>query len=199
MSTPPPPPGWLSAVRGVLLVARGKMEGLALFGATPEAFLASLAPLIAFPVAGAILVLLSGRVVQAAAAVLIAVTAQLAPPVLSHALARAWGREEAWLRFATAYNWCQWAVLAVTFVALSVLRLMMEVGLSEAGGDTLFAFGVGGYALWLHWRLARHGLDLSRWRATAMVLLVSLGTVVLVFGPLMARAVLELQRGLAGT
>ena len=196
---PKPVPQWLTALRGVALVGRGRMDGMALFGATPEAFLASLAPLLAFPAAGAILLLLSGKVVEAGAAVLITLVAQLAPPVLSYTLARAWRQEGGWLRYATAYDWSQWAILAVMFVLLAGLRLAMDAGLSEGGADTLFAFGVGGYALWLHWRLARHGLGLSRWRATAMVLVVSLGTVLLVFIPLLARAALELQKGPAGS
>lgn len=196
---PKPVPQWLAALRGVTLVGRGRMDGMALFGATTEAFLASLAPLLAFPAAGAILLLLSGKAVEAAAAILITLVAQLAPPVLSHTLARAWRQEEGWLRYATAYNWSQWAILAVMFGLLTVLRVAMDAGLSEAGADTLFAFGVGGYALWLHWRLSRHGLGLSRWRATAMVLVVSLGTVLLVFVPLLARAALELQKGPAGS
>lgn len=195
---PRPLPGWLSALQGIALVGRGRMDGIALFGATPEAFLASLAPLLAFSAARAILLLLSGQVAAAAAAMLITVVAQLAPPVLSHTLARAWRQDEGWLRYATAYNWSQWAVVAVAFVLLAVLRLALDFGLPEAGANTLFVSGVSGYALWLHWRLSRHGLGLSRWRATALVLLVTLGTVVLVLGPLLARAALEQQRGPVG-
>jgi hypothetical protein len=49
--------------------------------------------------------------------------------------------------------------------------------------DALFAICLGGYALWLHWFLARHGLALSGRRAALLVLGVNLGTALMVFGP----------------
>ncbi len=50
--------------------------------------------------------------------------------------------------------------------------------------------GLGGYALWLHWFLARHGLALSRFRAALLVVVVNLGTALLVLAP----RLLALQR-----
>jgi hypothetical protein len=44
-------------------------------------------------------------------------------------------------------------------------------------------FGLVGYALWLHWFVARHGLGLSGLRAVVMVLGVNFATVALVLGP----------------
>jgi hypothetical protein len=54
----PPPLG--NIVLGVLRLARGRADGFRQFGATREAFLASLAPLIAFPLVGGMLMLLGG-------------------------------------------------------------------------------------------------------------------------------------------
>ncbi len=51
---------------GVWRVARGRADGLARFGATTQSFLASLAPLIAFPLAGALLVLMRDGVAAGA-------------------------------------------------------------------------------------------------------------------------------------
>lgn len=186
------PPG-LIPLRGVLLLARGRAEGLARFRDTPEGFLASLASLLAMPLAGAVLLLLGGGVVQAAALMLLALVSQLAPPVLSHALARAFGRTEGWLRYATAYNWCQWAVLAVMAALLLVLGVVTGASPAAVIGSPAFGYAAGGYAMWLHWVLARHGLGLPGWRAAALVLLVALGTMILVIGPPVVRALRDLQ------
>ncbi len=191
MSGAPPPK--LTPLQGVLLLARGRAEGLACFRGTPEGFLASLVPLLAVPLAGAVLLLLGGGVVQAVALLLLALVSQLAPPVLSHALARAFGQEERWLRYATAYNWCQWAVLAVVAALLTVLGGVTGAPLPAVLGSPVLGYAAGGYAMWLHWVLARHGLGLPGWRAAALVLLVGLGTMILVFGPLLVRALRDMQ------
>lgn len=185
------PPVRFASLRGVLLLARGRKEGLLLFRATPEGFLASLAPLLSVPLAGAGLLLLGGGAVPALALLLIALTAQLAPPVLSHALARAWGREAGWLRYATAYNWCQWAVLALMLGLMAVLGALTGAPPPAVAATPLFSFATGGYALWLHWLVARHGLGLGGGRAALLVLLVSLGAMALVIGPALARALLD--------
>ena len=78
--------------------------------------------------------------------------------MLSYALARHWGREALWPRFATAFNWCQWAIPAVAFLLLLAVSLLIALGVpNEAGGPSVVA-GLAGYGLWLHWFLARHGL-----------------------------------------
>ena len=51
-----------------------------------------------------------GKTEDAATDFLATLIALLAPPVISQALARRWGRQERWFRFATAINWCQWAL-----------------------------------------------------------------------------------------
>src|ERR1700744_2339459 len=96
-----------NVVIGVLRVARGRADGMAQFGATRDAFLASLAPLIAFPLVGGVLMMLGGGGLDALTDLLATLCALLAPPVLSFEVARWWRREAEWLRFATAFNWCQ--------------------------------------------------------------------------------------------
>lgn len=180
-----------SALRGAWLLARGRAEGLALFRATPDGFLASLAPLLALPVAGAALLLLDGRPLQAVVWVLAAVTSQLAPPVLSHALARRWGRDGGWLRYATAFNWCGWVVMGVTLLLLAVLGAVTGAPLAAVMASPVVAYGTLAYALWLHWVVARHGLGLPGPRAALLVALVTVGTTVLLLGPLLAAVALN--------
>lgn len=180
--TPPAKPG-LRPLLGMVRLARGRVDGLEQFGDTPQAFLASLAPLLAFPIVGALLLLVSDGPLRALGTLLFTLVAQLSPPVLSHALARAWGREAQWLRYATAFNWCQWALPLAAMALLIVLQTALRAGLPEDAADTMLVLGLAAYGLWLNWLLARHGLSLSRGRAAALVALTNLGTILLALGP----------------
>lgn len=177
---------------GVFRVARGRADGIALFGDTPHAFLTSLAPLIAFPLVGGILMLLRGGGLRSIVDLLATVCALLAPPVLSFQFARIWQREGAWLRFATAFNWCQWALPVVAALMLLFLGFAMSVGLSQGPAGVSLVMALGAYGLWLHWFLARHGLAISGGRAAVLVLGVNLGTIAVVIVP---RLLLGLDRG----
>lgn len=172
-----------NALLGIALVARGRRDGLQQFGDTQEAFLASLAPLIAFPLVNAGLLLLDGKGWGAAEGFLQALCAVLGPPVLSQLLAQAWAREAAWLHYATAFNWCQWAVPAMAIVLLLVLGLLLNAGLPQDAAEMAFLVGLAAYALWLHWFVTRHALAMGRWRAALLVVLVNAGTALLAFGP----------------
>lgn len=168
---------------GMTRMARGRVDGMKQFGDTAQSVLASLAPLLAFPIVGALIMLPSKGPVRAALTLLLTLVAQLSPMVLSHWLARRWEREALWMRFATAFNWCQWALPLAAIALLIVLQAGLSLGLPEAAADQLLLLGLAGYGLWLNWLLARHGLHLSRGRAVGMVAFTNLGTVLLVAGP----------------
>ncbi len=182
----PGPRGTL--VRGILLLARGRAEGLEQFGYTPQAFLTSLAPLLAVPVAGYLLLALSGggpHRGEAGALVdlLGTVCALLAPAVLSFELARRWGRQALWLRYATALNWTQWVLPLLTSVLLLGVYPLLAALVSPQIGLGLIGITIAGYALWLHWFIARTGLALDGGRAALLVIVVNLITGLLVLGP----------------
>jgi hypothetical protein len=178
---PRPSPG--SIVLGVMRLARGRADGLLQFSSTREAFLASLAPLVAFPLVGGVLMLLGGGGLTALADLLATICALVAPPVLTYEVARLWGRQAAWLRFATAFNWCQWAIPVLGSALLLLLGLLITLGLPRSLARMLVVFGLVAYGLWLHWFLARHGLGLSRLRAAMLVVGVNFVTVLIVMGP----------------
>jgi hypothetical protein len=178
---PRPAPG--SILLGIFRLARGRADGMTQFGATREAFLASLAPLIAFPLVGGILMLLGGGGLAALSDLLGTLCALLAPPVLSFEVARLWRRQAAWLRFATAFNWCQWVIPFIGGLLLLVLGVMVNLGLPQSIARLIVLLGLVCYGLWLHWFLARHGLGLSWLRAALLVFGVNLATVVIVLGP----------------
>ncbi len=180
-------------VIGAAQLALGRGEGIRRFGDTPQAFLASLAPLVAFPLVGAAILLLSGGGGGAVTTLLLTLVAQLAPALLSHALAVRWGREAEWLRYATAFNWCQWAIPVMAFLLLVLLQFALGAGMPDSVAATLLVFALAGYGIWLHWVIARHGLNLPKGRAALLVVLVNAGTLVLVMGPRL------LQIGLNGS
>jgi len=180
---------------GVVRLATGRADGLAQFGNSTQAFLTSLAPLIAFPLVGTALLIANGGGLPALSDLLATLCALLAPPVLSWWLARLWRREALWLRFATAFNWCQWAIPVVASILLVVLGLLMAVGLPNRAAGMVAVLGLVSYGLWLHWFLARRGLQLSTARAVLFVLCVNLATAALVVGPRVLMTVISPDQG----
>lgn len=170
-------------MRGILRVATGHADGLAQFGDTPEAFLASSAPLVAFPLVGGVLMLLQGGGVTALTDFLATLCALLGPPVFSHELAQLWGCAGRWTRFAVAFNWCQWAIPVLASMLVVVAGILLALGVPNSVCMALVLTCLAGYGLWLHWFLARNGLGLGRGRAALLVFGVNFATVVLVLGP----------------
>jgi hypothetical protein len=184
-------------LRGIARLACGRAEGLAQFGDTRQAFLASLFPLIAFPLLGELLVAMRGDV-PSLTDLLATLCALLAPPVLSFSIARRWGREALWPRFATAFNWCQWAIPAIAFLLLLAVSLLIALGVPNEAAGHLWILSLAGYGVWLHWFLARRALNLSVIRAVVLVVLVNAATVALVVGPLLIARLAEPSERLGG-
>ena len=187
----------LNVLLGISRLARGRADGLAQFGDTRQAFLASLLPLIAFPLLGEVLVAMRGEA-PSLTDLLATLCALLAPPVLSFSLARLWGREALWPRFATAFNWCQWAIPVIAFVLLLAVSLLIALGVPNEAAGHLWILALAGYGVWLHWFLARRALDLSVFRAVALVVLVNAATVAMVIGPLLIARLAEPSERLGG-
>ena len=165
-------------------VARGRSDGLGLFGNSPQSFLASLAPQLAFLIVGDAMLLagVGGGGLLVIRNLLSSLCLLLGPQVLSYELARLWRRDAAWFRFATAFNWCQ-LVLPAIFLAMLLL-----ITIAMPNADPSFAVPVmigivGSYGLWLNWFVSRKALGLSTGRAILFVLGVNIGTVALLIIP----------------
>ena len=170
-------------LRGMGLLARGRAEGLNCFGDTPRAFLGSLLPGLGFMAGSVVEGVVEGQGTAALAGLLTPLCALLAPAVLSYELARLWGREAFWHRYVVAYNWSRWLLLAVLMAVLVGLTMGRMGGLIGRGGFRLGITVVAGYALWLSWFVARHGLALSGLRAALLVAGVNIGTLLLILVP----------------
>ncbi len=172
-----------SILQGILLLAKFDRNGFGHFGDTPQAFVNSLAPMLAFPLAFAVPSLLAGAGLGAMADFLASVVALLAPAVLSHAFARWWRREALWLRYIIAFNWCQSAFTLVMIIVLYAFGSSMPGGLHTLSAVLLPSVAFTLYWLALYWFLTRNGLQLSRLRTTLAVLCLNFVTGALVLGP----------------
>ena len=172
-----------SILVGILRVARGRADGIRCFGSSSQAFLSSLAPLIAFPLVGAVLALFSEGPRRALTGLAMTLCALLTPAIISYEVARFWKRTDVWARFATAFNWCEWILPLLACLIMVPLSVAISMGLSEAAASLILLGCLGFYGLWLHWFLARNALSLSGFRAAILVFLVNLGTVAVVMGP----------------
>lgn len=180
---PSGPRGAAGIVIGILRLAIGRADGAARFAGTGRAYLVSLVPLLVLLGAGIVLRLVQGEAVPVLRDALATLIALLAPAVLSHALPFAWRREEDWLRYAVALNWCQWALLLALSVILVCLGVAVAAGLGPIAAGNAALLLLAAYALWLHWVVSRATLGMPPGRAALFVLLINCGTAALAFGP----------------
>jgi hypothetical protein len=172
-----------SVLVGMFRVACGRADGIACFGGTVQSFLASLAPLVAFPLVGAGFGLFTEGPRRALTDLAMTLCALLTPAVLSFELAKFWNRTDAWFRFATAFNWCEWVLPLVAALAMLPLSIAVSAGVGANFASLMLLGFLAAYGLWLHWFLARKALTLSAARAVMLVLLVNAGTVAAVMVP----------------
>jgi hypothetical protein len=181
----------LPAAIGIVRLARFRADGLAAFDASPTGLLNALAPWLAFALVGFVLMLVAGSPGTALGDLLATMIWLLTPPVLSDGLARLWGRQAAWLRYAVAFTWCQWVMPPAFLVAMLGSGILVAAGMPEDVAELLGALALLAYALALHFFIARHALDLSRWRTAAIVAIVNVGTGALVTVPVLVHGALE--------
>ena len=169
-----------SILRGMGQLVRLRGAGIEQFPATRQAFLNSLAPWLALPLVGGVLLLIDGQPRAAIGNVLFAAVALLAPAVVSNALARWWGREARWLRYAIAFNWCQWVITAGGLAALVLAEIALAGGLPRNVVLIVVGLGFIGYAMTVQVTLASVGLAVTKLRAAGFVVLVNLAALLLV-------------------
>jgi hypothetical protein len=169
---------------GLLLLGIGQARGLAQFGADPDSYLGSLAPLLALQIVMALLFMLKAGFSLALLFFLIVVCNLLAPPVIGHVFCSAWDRRASWPLYANVLNWSVWLMVGVLLVLLPAASMSLSVGLSPTAAASLVLGAISLYVLWFHWFLARHALGLSRARALLVMAGVVFGTGVLVQTPI---------------
>jgi hypothetical protein len=170
---------------GLFYLAIGRREGFDDFGNTADAYLASLAPLVAFALVSGVLAAASGAVHLAALGFLFSLCAMLAPAVISHPLCRFWGRGENWPRYANILNWGQMLMFLIFSLASAAAKAAVAAGLPAKPVLALMVLAVFGYAVWFQWFVARGAVQVSRGRTVLLLLATMLGTNVLISAPLL--------------
>jgi hypothetical protein len=169
---------------GLLLIGTGRPSGFAQFGASADAFLASLAPLVGLLIVLACLLALSGHAVMGVSFFVTALCDLLAPVVIADLFCRLWQRRRHWALYANVLNCAQWLMLAALTVLLPLAGLCVALGVDASDAALLMIFVFGLYAMWFHWFTARHVLEISRGRALLVMLAVVFGTGVLLQVPM---------------
>ena len=172
-----------SILRGMGQLARLRGIGIQQFPATRQAFFNSLAPWLALPLVGGVMLLMGGQVRAAMGNLLFAVVALLAPAVVSHALARWWGRGARWLRYAIAFNWCQWVITAGGLTALLLGEIALQIGMPRNAVLIVLSLGFMGYAMAVQITLSSFALEITKLRATGFMIMVNLAALLLVLLP----------------
>ncbi|MCE2576389.1 hypothetical protein [Komagataeibacter sp. FNDCR2] len=157
-------------LRGMLLLGRGRAEGIAYFGNTRDSVLSALAPRLALWLVGGGLTIGYAPQAISGVKVLFALCLILLPAVVTHALARRWKREGLWLRYITAAWWTDWVTLLVGLVVALLMALSSPRLLESPMGELILNGTEFAYSLWLTWYVARVGLLLRRGQAVVMVL-----------------------------
>jgi hypothetical protein len=166
-------------VRALWLLAIGRSEAFALFGADSRAYLNSLAPLVALIIVVSALEALSGAPAKGAAVFLTSLTSLLAPPVIAEPLCRRWGCLHRWALFANILNWLQILMAPVLVVVLVGATLLSAAGVSVTVTALLMVLAAFTYITWLQWFTARGALGISKWQTVKLLFAIQLGVALL--------------------
>ncbi len=164
-----------SILRGLWRLATGRKSGIEDFGSTTNAFTASIAPLIAFPIVGDALLAMDGHWQLAATGFLSRLCAVLAMPVIIHAYAQRAQREPLWLRTATALNWSFWLLPPLLLIAAFISAALVSLGTQENGAKyAVFGIIIIAYMLWFQIFTVKTGLQLHVAPALGLVIVADL-------------------------
>jgi hypothetical protein len=159
-------------LRGLWRLAKGERAGIGEFGGELDHFYASLAPLIGIPLAVALLMALQGEWQLALFLFLSSLAGTLLLPVAVYEFARLFGREQYWLRTATALNWSIWMVVPALFAAIFISTITVECGLAQEFASALAMALTLLYLFWYRLFALSAGLGVRYWQA-GLILLVS--------------------------
>lgn len=172
-----------NVLRGMFLLARGRVAGLEEFGNSTNALAASVAPLIAFPLVGSVLLAVNGDPKIAVLAFISRMCVVMALGLVTYEFARIWHRDEQWLRTVTALNWSFWILIPVLLIAGMCGALLVSAGIAEKTAEDVMIGVMGAYLLWYHWFTVRNGLRIGLWAALGLVIVTNIIVGLLAMGP----------------
>ena len=175
---------------GIARLAVFNRDGFAAIGNTRQDFLSSLSPLVAFLLVGSVMQAVGMGWRAGVGQALQTLCVLVGQPVGSQLLAQFWKRDGPWLRYATALNWCQFAIPVAGLVFATLALMASSAGAPPHAVVYGLIGAIGIYALALNCFLAWRGLDLRLWQALMLVGLVTIGLAALLALPAAARAAL---------
>ena len=156
-------------VRGFWLLARGQAQGIEEFGNAIPPFAASLAPLVAFPLVGAILMAMQHEYWIAAMLFCSRLVGVLIQPVTIEFASSRFGGNERWLMTSTALNWSIWMMLPLMFLVILIDGTLSALGLPDPVSAAGSIGALVGYMLWLQWFIVKSGLRIAGWLAALIL------------------------------
>lgn len=156
-------------VRGLLRLAIGDAKGIREFSNTPAAFSASIAPLLAFPLVGSVIIGIHGHWLLAAAMLLSRFCGVLLQPVIVEFSAGLTRRRETWLITSTMLNWSIWLVFPLILIGVLVSGGLLTAGVPQTAAAGIIIGLIVLYMLWLQWFILRSGLQTGIWQALAIL------------------------------
>lgn len=172
-----------NVLKGMFLLARGRAVGLEEFGNSTNALAASVAPLIAFPLVGSVLLAANGDPKIAVLAFISRMCVVMALGLVTYEFARLWHRDEQWLRTVTALNWSFWILIPVLLIAGMCGAVLVSAGIAEKTAEDVMIGVIGAYLLWYHWFTVRNGLRIGFWAALLLVIVTNIIVGLLAMGP----------------
>jgi hypothetical protein len=172
-----------NVLKGMFLLARGRAAGLNEFGNSTNALAASVAPLIAFPLVGSVLLAVNGDPKVAILAFISRMCVVMALSLVTYEFAHRVQRDETWLRTATALNWSFWMVIPLLLIAGICGAVLVQAGVKEKLAEQIMIGVMGAYMLWYHWFTVRNGLRLGIWTAVGLVIITNVVIGLLALGP----------------
>jgi len=169
---------------GLMMLAIGRKRGFAYFGTGTDAYLSSLAPLVALALVLGTFTMLGGNVKVGLILMLELLIGILTPAVVAHPLCRRWARESAWALYATLLNWTPLVVVLAIAVESVVVKLLVLLGVPAATALPICAALLSIYLMWFQWFIARGALRLTRWRTAGLLLITSMVCYTLMLTPL---------------
>ncbi len=167
--------------KGLVLLAVGRKAGFDHFGTDVDAYLGSLAPLVALILVSCAWVGVHNSAPHHAASLCLRLICMLlAPAVIAELFCRVWKRAGQWALYANVLNWSQWLAWFVLVILLLVAQLFVDAGASPAVAVGFAGLALLMYLTWFHWFLARKVLAVSR--ARVVMLLVVSAVVTLMIG-----------------
>ncbi|MDI2090089.1 hypothetical protein [Commensalibacter oyaizuii] len=175
--------------RGMVLLGKGRKEGIKEFPSTNEGVLSALAPWVAFAIVMNIIIPffssdfgVTNKLFLNISAFCSNIVGVLCSVLIIQWFAARWKVERLWRRTSTALMWCSWMPI-IDFFFLASLAGLLFMGSPQilVAFFAMIAVFILVYFIWLNWFVVKEGLEVSN-KQSVMVLISILAIKILLTG-----------------